>query len=70
MTIDEKLQVAQDAYEFIKDSTTGPKDAAEVILMMHVTLWLNYHDDTCPPETMLVEYNKSFIENYRRNLNA
>ncbi len=70
MTTDEMLQVAQDAYEFIKDSTTGPKDGAQVILMIHVILWLNHRDGDTTADKMLADYTSDFLDNYRRNLNA
>ena len=70
MISEEKLQAAEDVYNHIKDLSTSPRDAAEIILIVHVTLWLTYRNETIPPEVMLAEYSRSFIENYRRNLNA
>ncbi len=68
MTNEELVQIATDAYEYIRDSTTSPRDGAQVILMLHVILWLNHRDDTTPVETMLAEYNQNFITNFKRNL--
>jgi hypothetical protein len=74
MTTEEMFQVANDAYQYIRDNTTGPRDGAQVVLMIHVLLWLNHKDDSTTTDKMLEDYCSDFRcnydQNYKRHLNA
>lgn len=44
--------------------TSTPREAAEIICMMHMLLFLNYGDGTTAVDTMLADYVKNFRSNY------
>ena len=74
MTPEDLIQIAHDAYSYIKDETQSPMDGAEVIMMIHVMLWLNYRDESISVEDMLKSYcadfKLNFDKNWRANLDA
>ena len=46
-----------------------PRDAGEVVLLLHLHLWMNYKDDASV-DTMLTNYCDNFKRNFRMNLDA
>ena len=74
MTDEELIPLAAAFYGEIKSRVSGPKDAAGLLLMIHVMLWLNYKDDSTSTEDMLASYCSDFQTNFdlnwKANLNA
>ncbi len=46
-----------------------PRHAIEVVLFLHLHLWMNYKDNASV-DTMLTEYCDDFKRNFRMNLDA
>ncbi len=67
MTTDELIPLAGAFFEEIKSRVSGPKDAAELLLMIHVMLWVNYKDDLTSTEDMLTSYCADFQTNFDLN---
>lgn len=44
--------------------TATPREAAEIIMMMHLMLWLNYGDGSSTVDDMLNDYADGFKKNY------
>ncbi len=70
MTAEELLPLAKDIYSFLKEETESPGDGAQIVLMIHVMLWLNCKDDVASTEAMLEAYCSDFQENFNRNWKA
>ncbi len=70
MTTEELLPIVKGIYSLLKEETESPNDGAQVILMLHVLLWLNCKDDTNSTEEMLKSYCSDFRENFDRNWKA
>ncbi len=70
MTTEELLPIVKGIYSLLKEETESPNDGAQVILMLHVLLWLNCKDDTNSTEEMLKSYCSDFQKNFDRNWKA
>jgi hypothetical protein len=70
VTTEELAPMAQDIYDEIKSRVSSPRDAACLVLMLHVIIWLNYREESSSTEDMLADYNKDFLTNFKRNLDA
>jgi hypothetical protein len=45
--------------------TVSPREAQQILLIMHLTLWLNCKSGDASVDTMLKEYAGSFTDNLR-----
>ncbi len=70
MTAKELLPLAKYIYSFLKEETEGPEDGAQIVLMLHVMLWLSCKDDVTSTEAMLKAYCSDFQVNFDRNWKA
>lgn len=51
-------------YGTLQGITSTPREAAEIILMMHMLLWMNHGDGETTCDAMLEDYCKNFKRNY------
>lgn len=61
------VQKAQGLYLTLTGLTSSPHEAAQMILIMHILLWLNCKSGEQAVDTMLTEYVENFKSNLREN---
>jgi hypothetical protein len=66
----ELLLKANSLYSTIVGLTSTPREAAEIICMIHMLLYLNHGDGDTTVEEMLRVYTKNFRANYNAQVEA
>jgi len=65
--VQELKQMAAGYYGSICGMTENPYEAATMLVMIHLMLWLNAKQEGADTKAMLEEYCRNFMENYEMN---
>lgn len=64
---DDTVQKAQGLYLTLTGLTESPREAQQMILIMHIVLWMNCKGDNITVDKMLTDYVENFKGNLREN---
>lgn len=62
MTSEECIEVAEELFKTIRGKGCSPKDAAEIVVYVHLLTWLNQRRVNSPAHVMLDAYKEVFLE--------